>query len=100
MTVINNDILCFTKTQIQPHSTSSIPSLFKNFMIYFNNNSNKFLILAYGLHYNLELIDQENFPGLSVLNIAKSLYSKGPLFLLILYKTNSQPPTLFSDCLH
>ena len=99
MTVINNDILCFTKTQIQPHSTSSIQSLFKNFMIYFNNNSNKVFSLAYGLPYNLELIDRENFPGLSGLNIAKSLYSKGPLFLLILYKTNSQPQTLFSDCL-
>ena len=69
-------------------------------MIHFNNNSNKFLSLAYGLHYNLELIDKENVPGLSVLNITKSLYSKGPLMLMILHKPNGQPLTLFSDCLH
>ena len=54
--LINNDILCFTETQIQPHYfASTIESLFKNFVIYFNNNSNKFLSLAYGctITYNL-----------------------------------------------
>ena len=99
--LINNDVLCFTETQIQPHySTSTIQSLFRNFVIYFNNNSNKFLSLAYGIHNNLELIDREDFPGLSVLNIVKGSYSKIPLQLMILYKPNSQPLTLFSDYLH
>ena len=74
--LINNDILCFTETQIQPHySTSTIQSLFKNFVVYFNNNSNKFLSLVYGIHNNLELIDREGFPGLSVLNIVKGSHN-------------------------
>ena len=88
--LINNDILSFTETQIQPHySNSTIQSLFKNFVIYFNNNSNTFLTLAYGMHNNLELIDRDDFPGLSVLNIVKGSYSKILLMLMTLYKPNS-----------
>ena len=56
--------------------------------------------LAYGVYKNLELIDREDFPGLSLLNIVKSSYSEIPLKLIILYKPNSQPLTLFSDYLH
>ena len=98
--LINNDILCFTVTQIQPHySTSTIQSLFKYFVTYFNNNNNKFLGLAYGKHNNLKLIDRKDFSGLLVLNIVKSSYSKILLKLMILYKTNSQSLTLFSDYL-
>ena len=98
--LINNDIFCFTETHIEPHySTNTIQSFFKNFGIYFNNNSNKFLSLVYGLHNNLELIDGEDFPGLSVINIVKSSYSKVPLKLMILYKPNSQPLAIFNDYL-
>ena len=75
--LIDNNILCFAATQTEPHySTNTIQSFFKNLVIYFNNNSNKFLSLAYGLHNNLELIDKEDFPSLSVINIVKSSYSK------------------------
>ena len=56
--------------------------------------------LAYGLHKNLELIDRKNFLGLSVLNIAKSSYFEIPLKLMILFKSNSRPLTLFSEYLH
>ena len=56
--------------------------------------------LAYGMYKNLELIDREDFPGLSLLNILKSSYSEIPLKLIILYKPNSQPLTLFSGYLH
>ena len=99
--LINNDILCFTETQIQlHHSTSTIQSFFKKCVIYFNNNSNKFLSLAYGMHSNLELNDREDFPGLSVLNIVKGSYSKIPLKLMILYKASNRSLTLLSDYLH
>ena len=90
--LINNDILCSTETQIQPHYfASTIESLFKNFVIYFNNNSNKFLSLAYGMHNNVQFIDREDFSGLSVFNIVKSSYSKVRSKLMILYKPSSQP---------
>ena len=56
--------------------------------------------LAYGLHKNLELIYREDFLCLSVLNIVKSSYFAISLKLMILFKPNSRPLTLFSDYLH
>ena len=52
------------------------------------------------MHKNLELIDRKNFLGLSVLNIAKSSYFETPLKLMILFKSNSRPLTLFREYLH
>ena len=82
--LINSVILCFTETQIEPHySTNTIQSFFKHFVIYFNKNSNKLLTPAYGLHNNLKLVDRDDFPGLSIVNIIKSSYSKAQLKLIL-----------------
>ena len=99
--LISNDILCFTETHIAPHySTNTIQLFFKHFVIYFNSDSNKFLSLAYGLDSNLELIDRDDFPGLSVINIVKSSYSKVPLKLMMFNKPNSSPMAIFKHYLH
>ena len=47
--IINNDIIGFTETQINPScSTFKIMETLNFFNINFNSNENKFLSLAYG----------------------------------------------------
>ena len=109
--LINNNILWFAETQIKPHhSATANQLLLKHSVICFSKRfsiifiiclyNRLFFNLAYGLHKNLELIDRKNFLGLSVLNIAKSSYFEIPLKLMISFKSNSRPLTLFSEYLH
>ena len=45
------------------------------------------------------MTDRKDFPSLSTLNTVTSSYSQ-ILLRLMIYKPDSQPLTLFSDCLH
>ena len=46
--IMSNDVLCFTETQLQyQHSLNGVEQDSQNFRIFFNNNGNKFLSLAY-----------------------------------------------------
>ena len=68
--------------------------------IFFNNNDNKFLSLAYAFQKDLTLITQEDFPCVSICNFRKSSFVNVPLKLMVLYKLNIQPLMTFYDYLY
>ena len=99
--IMSNDVLCFTKTQLQyQHSLNGIKQDFENFRIFFNNNDNKFLSLAYAFQKDLTLITQEDFQGVSICNFRKSSFVNAPLKLMVLYKLMNQPLLTFYDYLY
>ena len=82
---MSNDVLCLTGTQLQhQHSLNGIEQHFENFRIFFNNNDNKFLSLAYAFQKDLTLITQEDFAGMSTCNFRKSSFVNVPLKLMVL----------------
>ena len=62
----NNDIIGFTKTQVNlPGSTRKITRILSFFNINCNSNRNKLLGLTYGYRNNLVRLHQFNFDGVS-----------------------------------
>lgn len=93
--LLSNDNLCFNETQMQltQSHTVDLNLVFNGFNIYFNNNQNKFISLVYGLHDTIVVIEKEDFPGISIFELKKMVYSEEPLNLMILYKKDSQTLT-------
>ena len=99
--LMGNDVLCFTETQLQhQHLLNGIEQYFENFRIFFNNNYNKFLSLAYAFQKDITVISQEDFAGVSVCNFRKGSFVSVPLKLMVLYKLNRQPLMTFYDYLY
>ena len=99
--LMSNDVLCFRETQLQhQHLPNDIEQYFENFRIFFNNNDNKFLSLAYAFQKDITVITQEDFAGVSICNFRKSSLVSVPLKLMILYKLNSQSLMTFCDYLY
>ena len=83
--LMENDVLCFTETQLQhQHLLYSIEQYLENFRVFFNNNDNKFLSLAYAFQKDITVISQEDFSGVSICNFRKSLFVSVPLKLMVL----------------
>ena len=65
--IINNDIIGFTETQINPlDSTCKIMKTLNFFNIGFNNDENKFLSLAHGCRNDVAILDKFNANGVSI----------------------------------
>ena len=99
--LMSNDILCFTETEIQQtqSDTDDLNLVFNGFNIYFNNNQNKFMSLAYRLHNNITVTEKEDFTGMSIVKFKKMVFSEKALNLMILYKGYSQNLTTFYEYL-
>ena len=71
--LLDNDILCLTKTQCEAGSDTSIiePALQKKYTMYFNNIDSKFKSIAYGLLNDVETLAKEVFNGIYIFNIRK-----------------------------
>ena len=76
--LMSNDILCFTETQIEQtqNDTDDLNLVFNGFNIYFNNNQNKFMSLAYGLHDTTTVTEKEDFPRISIVKFRKTSFSE------------------------
>ena len=73
--LINNDIIGFTETQINPsNSTCKIIKTLNFFNINFNNNENKFLSLAYG-YRNVVVLDKFDTNGVSIFSFKKHAFA-------------------------
>ena len=84
---MSNDVLCFTETQLQhQHLPNNTEQYFKEFQIFFNNNDNRFLSLAYAFQKDITVIMQEDFASVSICNFRKSSFISVPLKLMVLYK--------------
>ena len=71
---INNDIIGFTETQINPSdSTSKIIETFEFFKYYFNSGNNKFLSLAYRCRNNVVLA-KFDANGVSIFSFKKHAF--------------------------
>ena len=97
--LMQNDILFFTETQI-PINENVQTEDFEHFKMFFNNNENKYLSLAYGLHDNITLEGKCDYPGFSIITIKKASFYSLSLTLMLLYKPNRQSISSFCECLN
>ena len=71
--LMSNDVLCFTEKQLEHQDLpNGIEQYYETFRIFFGNNDNKFLSLAYIFQKGITVITQEDFAGVSVCNFRKS----------------------------
>ena len=81
--LINNDIIGFTETQINPsNSTCKIIKTLNFFNINFNNNENKFLSLAYG-YRNVVVLDKFDTNGVSIFSFKKHAFANRVFTLML-----------------
>ena len=98
--LLNNDFICFTETQIKHGQTvDEISEILKQFSMYFNNNQNHFLSIAYGHSESISILDHEHHPALSVVTVLKKSFVESPFIILLLYRKISQPLETFFDYL-
>ena len=99
--LMSNDSLCFTETEIQQtqSDTNDLNLVLNGFNIYFNNNQNKFMSLAYGLHNTISVTEEEDFPGISIVNLKRWHFLKKALNQMILYKGYGQTLATFYEYL-
>ena len=84
--LINNDIIGFTETQINPsNSTCKIIKTLNFFNINFNNNENKFLSLAYG-YRNVVVLDKFDTNGVSIFSFKKHAFANRVFTLMLVYR--------------
>ena len=80
----NNDIMGFTEAQMNPpDSTCKITGRLNFLNIGFNSNRTKYLGLTCGQRYNLVILDQFSFNGVSIFSFKKHAFANR-LFTLML----------------
>ena len=69
--LLDNDILCLTETQCDTGSDNLIIELAlqKKYTMHFNRSDNKFRSVAYGLSNDVDILEKEDFNGISIFNI-------------------------------
>ena len=74
--IINNGVVGFTETQIKPSdSTCKVIETLNLFNINFNNNKNKFLILAYLFINDVAVLNKFDANGISILSFKKYAFA-------------------------
>ena len=88
--IINNDIIGFTETQINPSgSTCKIMETLNFFNVNFNNDENKFLSLAYVCANDVAILDKFNTNGESIFSFKKHAFADRVFILMLLDKKQS-----------
>ena len=98
--ITNNDIIGFTKSQInQSDSTRKIIETFNFFNIDFNNNKCKFLSLAYGCKNDAAVLDKFDANGVSILSLTKHAFADRVFTLMLVYRKQSMQMEQFFQML-
>ena len=95
--LINNDFICLTETQMKiTQPVYEVSEQLQMFNMYFNNNENQYLSIAYGYSQSISVLDHTDHPGFSEVRFLKSSFAKPSFTLMILYRKNSQSLESFS----
>ena len=88
--ILNNDIVGFTETQVKAvDSTESVNKLLHDFHMYYNNNDNKYLSLAYGCKESILVLRRFDINGVSILSFKKNYFSTNIFTMMLLYRPGS-----------
>ena len=96
-----NDILCFTESQIT-NDTDVIEAVIEqlsSFKIYFNSCGETYQNLAICLCENIILLQHDNFPGISIIDITKSIFSYEIIRIMLVYRSPNSSLTSFYNTL-
>ena len=69
------------------------------FNMYFNNNENQYLSIAYGCSQSVSVLDHTDHPGFSKVIFLKNSFAKSSFTLIILYRKKSQSLESFHEML-
>ena len=98
--LVDNDILCLTETQLLPaQQTSHIERLLNKYEIIYNTSPNKFQGLALSHCSNVTILDHLKSEGISLLKFEKNTFHEAPLTMLLLYRKQAWPIPSFTDAL-
>ena len=97
--LLNNDILCFTETQLQiDEDTSVIESRFqKHFKVHFNSNENKYISIAFCYSTRVSVLDHEYHNPISIKAITKLQFYEYPMTIVLVYQSPNSPIASFLD---
>ena len=97
-TVLENDIIFLTETQLLPHTdVSSITETLCMFNFEFNSSDHKFSSLAVAHNDNVQIIDHEKHPGVSIVTISAKAIHK-VLKIALIYRINTS--SILNFCSH
>ena len=98
----DNDILCLTKTQCDAGSDTSIieSALQKKYAKHFNNDDNKFKIIAYGLSNDIKILEKEDFNEISIFNIRIQHFGNNPFSTALMCRCPNTKTSAFIDSLN
>ena len=98
--LIDNDVLCLTETQLLPDQQAlETESILSNLSITYNTSPDKFQSLAFCHHSDVFILDHLKSQGISILKIRKSTFLNQPLSILLLYRKQSWSVSSFIDAL-
>ena len=96
--LLNNDILCFTETQLSPTSNiSDIVDCLEEFLVDFNNNEDKYMSIAVAYRPSISLQNHNKYRGFSCVS-----FKKEPSFefnIILLYRKNTDAYMLLYEML-
>ena len=94
--LLNNDVLCFTETQLQLHeNTSEITSKFQdNFRMYFNSNRDQHKSIAFGYSSSMLLHDSSDYGSMSILLFKKPSFLDQLVRVALLYRSPNSSSSL------
>ena len=87
--IMKSDIIAFTKTELSHDCSSLYQDLHPLMLITNNLSQNSYSNVAFAHRDTLSLLNVENAPGATFLKINKQPFSRGPINLLLLYRSHT-----------